>query len=183
MALGCVCALFCPIIVITLLCCLLFFSLQSLPWCRAVLVFWSSCRNLEAGLSKSQTVSGDIITPACSIKHFGFNPHLQPTKPQLDFHAHCQCSSFQNTCHLSTWHMSVSMVSDCIQNSFKSKKSIIFHSRSNNGKRVHSVALSQIMVKIKSNILWYLHFLLFSILVCKRKASVTVKVLFFHFFP
>ena len=57
-----------------------------------------------------------------SIKHFGFKAHLQPTKPQLDFHAHCQCSSFQNTCHLSTWHMSVSMVSDCIQNSFKSKK-------------------------------------------------------------
>ena len=43
--------------------------------------------------------------------------------------------------------MPASMVLDYNQNSFKWKTDRIFNSRSNNGKREHSVALSQIMVK------------------------------------
>lgn len=65
----------------------------------------------------------------------------------------------------------MSMVPDCNQSTFKSKKEQILILCSNNGKLVNSVALSQIMVKIKSNIL------LLSMVVCNKKTRLQT----FHF--
>ena len=66
-------------------------------------------------------------------------------KRQLHVHAPCQCSSFPPK--TTTWaHVCVDGVA-LLQNSFNLKKERIFKSRSNNGKLVPSVALSQVMVK------------------------------------
>ena len=66
------------------------------------------------------------------------------------------------------------MVSDCNQSSFKSKKEQIFILCSNNGKREHSVALSQIMVKIKSNVLLFA-------MVVRNKKQVSTFIFFSRF--
>ena len=91
-------------------------------------------------------------------------------KPQLHFHVHCQRCSFQNTCHLSRclcrWCQTLTTMGR--------RKEFSIHSPTmGNG----CMALSQIMVKIKSDILLYLCYLLFaSMVVCNQT---NVKAYFF----
>lgn len=61
-----------------------------------------------------------------------FKEHLPHTKTPNSFHTHCPCSSFPTT---SLWHMSVSMVSDCDQNSLNGGTKHLPYSSKNSTQR------------------------------------------------
>lgn len=99
-----------------------------------------------------------------------------PPKLQLHFHPHCQFSSFQNTCHLSTWNMSVSMVTDCNQNSSNRRRTqFSIHAPMENGCVVCHGHRS--FFEIKSNSVISSLFVVFY--PCLQQKVCSVKVYFF----
>ena len=76
-------------------------------WCRSTMVCYishspeplsSRCRDVLFG-EKNYT----SIDPRIAFFDFKVSRHFySKPKPPLRFHAHCQCSLFRNTCHLST---------------------------------------------------------------------------------
>ena len=102
-------------------------------------------------------------------------------KPKNDFQVHCQCSRSKTLATLA--HVCADGARPKPK-SFKSKKERILNSCFNNGKQVCNVALSQIVVKNRPNILCHLvidsHFVVFYGSLLQR---IHINIHFFHEMP
>ena len=186
MALGCICALVLsyPRNHVVMLSSTLFSAVLALvPCCARFLNLLSEpgSRSLESlgSLRRFLEIYRDIITPAQTPDIILISKNIySPPKLQLHFHPHCQCSSFQNTCHFSTWNMSVSIVTDCNQNSSNRRRTqFSIHAPMENGCVVCHGHRS--FFEIESNIVISSLFVVFYPCLQPKVCSVKCEGLFF----